>query len=186
MSLIKCPECRKDISSEANVCIHCGYPLQKKSKAEPKIKESKVIAYRGGAAYLPLYIISIIFAGLGITAGILLSIFVYWLSGLFLYAFSIPLLVVCIIAFARVGMNNKNKDNCIIYDADKNKLILSTLQNKRIEIDPNDYVSVRYGFSTDLMLMMYYRLPDKRIKKVNLGYCENRESVRQQLDSLKD
>lgn len=29
--LIKCPECNKDISSEAEKCIYCGYPLNKKS-----------------------------------------------------------------------------------------------------------------------------------------------------------
>lgn len=27
MSLIKCPECGKDISDKSEKCIHCGYPL---------------------------------------------------------------------------------------------------------------------------------------------------------------
>ncbi len=27
MTLIKCPECEQDVSSEANACPHCGYPL---------------------------------------------------------------------------------------------------------------------------------------------------------------
>ncbi len=27
MALIKCPECGKEISDQAPVCIHCGYPL---------------------------------------------------------------------------------------------------------------------------------------------------------------
>ena len=27
MALIKCPECGKEISDKAPVCIHCGYPL---------------------------------------------------------------------------------------------------------------------------------------------------------------
>ena len=27
MSLIKCPECNKEISNKAKVCIHCGYPI---------------------------------------------------------------------------------------------------------------------------------------------------------------
>ena len=27
MALIKCPECGKEVSSRAEVCIHCGYPL---------------------------------------------------------------------------------------------------------------------------------------------------------------
>lgn len=28
MALIKCPECNKEVSDKAVVCIHCGYPLQ--------------------------------------------------------------------------------------------------------------------------------------------------------------
>ncbi|MCF2554418.1 ribosomal protein L7/L12 [Faecalicatena contorta] len=27
MALIKCPECNKEISDKAKVCIHCGYPI---------------------------------------------------------------------------------------------------------------------------------------------------------------
>lgn len=29
MALIQCPECHKEVSEKANVCIHCGYPLKK-------------------------------------------------------------------------------------------------------------------------------------------------------------
>ena len=28
MSLIKCPECDKEISDKVKSCPHCGYPLQ--------------------------------------------------------------------------------------------------------------------------------------------------------------
>lgn len=28
MALIQCPECHKEVSEKANVCIHCGYPLK--------------------------------------------------------------------------------------------------------------------------------------------------------------
>ena len=46
MSLIKCPECGKDVSSLAEKCIHCGYPLQrqikyKSYKAMKKEKEER-------------------------------------------------------------------------------------------------------------------------------------------------
>ena len=30
MALIKCPDCGKEISSHAESCPHCGYPLKKK------------------------------------------------------------------------------------------------------------------------------------------------------------
>lgn len=37
MTLIKCPECGKDVSNKANICIHCGYPLNeiKDKSSEP-------------------------------------------------------------------------------------------------------------------------------------------------------
>ena len=28
MALIKCPECRKEISDKSKQCIHCGFPLE--------------------------------------------------------------------------------------------------------------------------------------------------------------
>ena len=28
MALIKCPECGREVSNQAAVCIHCGYPLK--------------------------------------------------------------------------------------------------------------------------------------------------------------
>ena len=28
MSLIKCPECEKEISDKSEICIHCGYPVK--------------------------------------------------------------------------------------------------------------------------------------------------------------
>lgn len=32
MALIKCPECRNDVSTSADACPHCGYPLKSKIK----------------------------------------------------------------------------------------------------------------------------------------------------------
>lgn len=28
MSLIKCPECKKEVSDKAESCLHCGYPIK--------------------------------------------------------------------------------------------------------------------------------------------------------------
>ena len=35
MACITCPECGKEVSSEAKTCIHCGYPLKKKNPIIP-------------------------------------------------------------------------------------------------------------------------------------------------------
>lgn len=34
MALIKCPECGKEISNMAEVCIHCGFPVAKYSQSK--------------------------------------------------------------------------------------------------------------------------------------------------------
>ena len=35
MALTKCPECGKEVSTSAETCPHCGYPLKKVQKEEP-------------------------------------------------------------------------------------------------------------------------------------------------------
>lgn len=30
MALVQCPECKKEVSDQATICIHCGYPLKTK------------------------------------------------------------------------------------------------------------------------------------------------------------
>ena len=39
MTLIKCPECGRDISDRAEKCIHCGYPLHQTAGVPEKSKE---------------------------------------------------------------------------------------------------------------------------------------------------
>lgn len=34
MSLIKCPECGKEVSDQSSQCIHCGYPLNQKKNTQ--------------------------------------------------------------------------------------------------------------------------------------------------------
>lgn len=46
MGLINCPECGKEVSDKANICIHCGFPLQEyllemKKKEGEKEKEAE-------------------------------------------------------------------------------------------------------------------------------------------------
>lgn len=41
MALIKCPECGKEVSTEASVCPHCGYPLHQKQE---KVIEAEVVS----------------------------------------------------------------------------------------------------------------------------------------------
>jgi len=41
MSLIKCPDCGKEISDKAGACPHCGYPIADKSKLEDESGKTK-------------------------------------------------------------------------------------------------------------------------------------------------
>ena len=45
MALIKCPECNKEISDHAEVCIHCGYPV-KKYQEEQNVSQN-ICVYQG-------------------------------------------------------------------------------------------------------------------------------------------
>lgn len=43
MALIKCPECGKEVSNRAQVCIHCGYPLEELfSQENGEVKTSEL------------------------------------------------------------------------------------------------------------------------------------------------
>ena len=46
MALIKCPECGKDVSTSAETCPHCGYPINKITVAKPISYETKVVKIR--------------------------------------------------------------------------------------------------------------------------------------------
>lgn len=42
MALIKCPECGREISDQAEICIHCGYPIKAKREEQQKLDEQKL------------------------------------------------------------------------------------------------------------------------------------------------
>ena len=40
MALIHCPECNKEVSDRAEICVHCGYPISKWIKKKIQIRHS--------------------------------------------------------------------------------------------------------------------------------------------------
>lgn len=42
MAIIKCPECKKEVSDEAGKCVHCGYPI-KKNKVSPYVTIAMIL-----------------------------------------------------------------------------------------------------------------------------------------------
>ena len=41
MALLKCPECKHDVSDKASACPHCGYPISSPTSAKPRIRNGK-------------------------------------------------------------------------------------------------------------------------------------------------
>lgn len=50
MALIKCPECGKEISSKAEICIGCGYPIKKILSEKTELAEDILLSEE---AFLP-------------------------------------------------------------------------------------------------------------------------------------
>ena len=42
MALIQCPECGKEISDQAKMCVHCGFELQQKVEEQPLVLQESV------------------------------------------------------------------------------------------------------------------------------------------------
>ena len=77
MSLIICPECNKQVSSNADVCINCGNPLQTK----PVEIEQTNKRYKKRAIFLVTMLIISFFCLLNGKIGIGLTLFLIALFG---------------------------------------------------------------------------------------------------------
>ena len=67
MSLITCPECDKQISSAAEICVNCGFPLKAQKRAEPEtiIAEYKYSMLDAGPLWLLIFVATSVI-GIGI------------------------------------------------------------------------------------------------------------------------
>ncbi len=65
MALIKCPECGKDVSDSANICIHCGYKLNQEQQTvqftHDKKESAKKSLTKGITIFLTLSVITLLF-----------------------------------------------------------------------------------------------------------------------------
>lgn len=43
MALIRCPECGKEISDKAEICVNCGYPLSSKDRISNRYDSSEPV-----------------------------------------------------------------------------------------------------------------------------------------------
>lgn len=198
MALIKCPECGRDVSTAADACPHCGYPIAKMRIKETKnelhaetIEEKQndkiVIAKRGdsGSALSISAICLVIGLGLIIAFSVLMftvpSARSAFIAGIILGCLAIVLPCIDIVRFVK---NWKNPNHCVLFDSKSKKFHLFTINGKEIIIDAADYVEVKDNFATSNLLYFTYRDSNNGLKKVNLGYCANRNQIRANIDRV--
>lgn len=74
MALIKCSECGKEVSENAEKCIHCGNPISNKQSNEeviccPKCRSSNLYSGKRGFSGKKAVVGGILTGGIGILAG---------------------------------------------------------------------------------------------------------------------
>ena len=204
MALIKCPECGRKISDTCDVCIHCGYKLNKKinnifntpptllnpNLASPNVNVEKIVAHRKkasaslGVFLLGLGIIAIIFFIIwicngfskspGFIQGICVSVLCFGLMFIFL---SIPLL-------STASQNNKLPDVCISYNTYSRHLKLHCLNGEVLEININDFVEIKNNLTSSLHVV--YKNEAGTHYTVKLGYSEDKFNIQQNIDHYKN
>lgn len=132
--------------------------------------------------------------------------FIFFLSAIFLLAyfsldtnafgyliFGLLFLLLASISFAvslfvilRAGMNEDVISDPIVYDEKENKLVLTSLGNKRIVIAPSMVKRVTYGISVDYFFFLTYGDSRGKKRRVNLGFVTNPDVVEERLKSLKE
>ena len=196
MALIECPECKQQVSSEAKSCPHCGYPLkQKVIEEKPKDDEKRksfTVGYRCGPGGIIAAVIIILIFGLFAIGGAIVC-FIHSAStngltflGFVVLALGVSFVVLSFVYISYFIGNSSNMDkNCIEYDAEKDKLVLCTVYGEIIEIEVEDYISLKDNFFTDNMLLFTYRTTNGTARKVKLGYCSNRDDLRRNIASIR-
>lgn len=61
MALTQCPECGKEVSSEAESCPNCGHPIRvaSASKKKPSLKVGSIIGLIGGASFTLIMVLAL-------------------------------------------------------------------------------------------------------------------------------
>ena len=151
MALIKCPECGKDVSTQAKACPHCGYPLNKdnisieeNNKECPKpLDESWMEIYKKKPLYGKLILTLIFF----VTAIIFTICFIinskyyfdylaFYISGGLLLIFAFALWIAGLICLKYKTINCDGYNAIVIAGIWNNTLVI---ENKVIEKAHNRY-----------------------------------------------
>lgn len=93
-------------------------------------------------------------------------------------------ILVLVYEFSAFKKNAQLKNNCIEYDGENHLLVLCTIKGEIIKIKPEAYIQLEDNFNTENRLMFTYLQEDGNKKKVNLGFCSNRDELRDKIASV--
>ena len=177
MALIKCPDCGKEVSDKAEVCINCGRPL--KETKNPSVEKSilnkdAIIAQRLNAHFsgpiFGLIVVGLTSLGLLIATIVFFSknsIFLAILFLISLLAFS-SLFIPCIFAIVNRTKNNLVKQPGIVYKADIDSFEMCSFDGKTFLIERN---SIRKA-SFSAVTVIYYVDENGQGKQRTVAYLK--------------
>ena len=199
MALIRCPECKQQISSKAKACPHCGFPLDDVIKPneeelviEPILerKKSSIVA----SIFLFLFL-ELVFAA-GFVFCVLVNVYnqetFQSLSGLFIVLMllfgaaslvTIGGLVTTIID--RAKNNNRLDKDLIKYDKEEKVLIFYSFKDIELKIDPSKVQHL--DGNSKVFLYCIDDNKKKKTKMLTLGYAhkDDIQRARNQILALK-
>lgn len=193
MALIKCPECKKEISDQSDFCVHCGYPFKKKNTIEEVKEESNNVVLPRTKASIISYIIGELIVDALIVLGLYFSIKYVSRTNSFGFGWIVfgIIIIKCIAITALVEgiidvtRNNSRLDlNIIEYNQERDTIILTGIVKKSFEVGIDKFLFL------DGNKRVYVYFYDENGKKKNryLGYAEtvNIALARQRIKEIKE
>ena len=182
MALIICPECGKEVSDKADVCIHCGYPLHKYIGEEKKL-ETLTVSEGNASIATPIVmfvVCEIIFTGLIVGAIFTYNFPIIIGAAIYCGVSEIFCVIAMITDIVKRSKLNRTKGRGIGLDTTNKKLYFKDIENNDYVISINDVVR----FDGPGTLVITY-LNDKQKKTKAIVGLTNRSEVLRIREAIK-
>ena len=100
---------------------------------------------------------------------------------IFVLCICLLLVILCAKTYSNIGKNSKLNNSLIDYDHDRDIIIVHTLSNKDVEIDPKDYIGIQRNYWSDFIVNFKF-VADGRKLLLQLGFTEDIRYAREFLD----
>lgn len=197
--LIKCPECGNEISDTCESCPHCGFKF--KNESNGVLENESFVARRsmrpGSIRGVAIFDIAggifLGLLGLGGIIGYILSSksgvepdtsIMFLIMGIFFLLTMVLAIAGGVSVFIRADYNGKVKEDLITYTAGSDVFEAVDFKGRHKTIKVVDYYDIKCNMMTDNVFILSYKDENGRIKKLQLGYCENREEAKRFFSKL--